>query len=175
MQSCNFTIAVTRSIELHWLLPPSRYILHFSDNLSHLPFLLKFFATITIALAIRCESIRFLPGTSRSPDAIYVRILVPLTTRLMFNSKLYFGAVIWAFALEAIALCSRCIRLLRLFRVGARAGTGTARGARVTALSSQAIFHFTNYNIDGTYGHSILKYIFYQNNDNVIMEIVYQI
>lgn len=115
------------------------------DDLSHLPFLLKFFATITVALAIRREPVGLLPGTPRPPDAVYVRILVPFATRLMFNSKLCFGAVIRAFALEAIALCSRCIRLLRLFRVGARSGTGTARGARVAALSSQAIFYFTNY------------------------------
>lgn len=143
---CNLAIAVTRSAELHRSLPPSRRILHSPDDLSHLPFLFKFFVTtITVALAICREPVGFLPGTPGSPDAVYVRILVPLATRLMFNSKLCFSAVIRAFALEAIALCSRCIRLLRLFRVGAWSGAGTARGARVTALSSQAIFHFTNY------------------------------
>ena len=145
--SCNLAITVTHSAELHRSLlstyPPLLLLLLlllFSpDDLSHLPFLLKLFATITVALAIRCEPIRFFPGTPGPPNAVYVRILVPLATRLMFNSKLCFGAVIRAFALEAIALCSRCIRLLRLFRIGAWSGTGTARGARVAALSSQAI------------------------------------
>lgn len=109
-----------RSAELHRSLPPNRRILHSPDDLSHLPFLFKFFVTtVTVTLAIRREPVRFLPGTPGSPDAVYVRILVPLATRLMFNSKLCLSAVIRAFALEAIALCSRCIRLLRLFRVRA--------------------------------------------------------
>lgn len=144
MQFCNLASVVTHSAELHIdrqcrrILRLLLLLLLSSDDLSHLPFLLKFLATVTVALAIRREPVRFLPGTPGPPDAVYVRILVPLATRLMFNSKLCFGAVIRAFALEAIALCSRCIRLLRLFRVGARSGTGTARGARVAALSSQA-------------------------------------
>jgi len=135
---------VTHSAELHTDRYCRRVLLLLSpDDLSHLPFLLKFLATITVALAIRREPVGFLPGTPGPSDAVYVRILVPLATRLMFNFKLCFGAVIRAFALEAIALC-RCIRLLRLFRVRSRSRTGTARGARVAALSSQAIFHFTN-------------------------------
>lgn len=145
---CNLAVVRSQSAELHRSLRRRVDIITSSSppaNLSHLPFLLKFFATVTVALAIRREPVGFLPGTPGSPDAIYIRILVPLATRLMFNSKFCFGAVIRAFALEAIALCSRCIRLLRLFRVGARSGTGTARGARVAALSSQAIFYFTNY------------------------------
>lgn len=111
----------------------------------YLPFLLEFLATIAVALAIRSESLGLLPGTPGSPDAVYVRILVPFANRLMFNSKLCFCAVIRAFALETIILCSRCVWLLWLIGIRAWSGTGTARGAGVTALSSQGMFHFTDY------------------------------
>lgn len=106
----------------------------------YLPFLLVFFTTIAVAPAICSESFWFFSWTPGPPDAIYVRILVPLAT--MFNSNLCLCAVIWAFALEAITVC-RCIRLLWLFWIRAWTGTGTARGARVTALSSRAMFHIS--------------------------------
>lgn len=106
----------------------------------YLPFLLEFLATIAIALAIRGESLGLLSGTTGSPDAVYVRILVPFAIRLMFNSKLCFCAVIRAFALETIILCSRCVWLLWLFGIRAWSGTGTARGTGVTALAARECF-----------------------------------
>lgn len=106
----------------------------------YLPFLLVFFTTIAVTPAIRGEPFRLFPWTSGPSDAIYVRILVPLAT--MFNPNFCLCAVIWAFALEAITVC-RCIRLLWLFWIRAWPGTGTARGARVTALSSRAMFHIS--------------------------------
>lgn len=110
----------------------------------YLPFFLEFLATIAVALAICGEPLWLFSGTPGSPDAIYVRILVPFAARFMFKSKLCLSAVIWAFALEAITLC-RCIRLVRFFRIRAWSRTGTARRARVTMLASQAVFYFTNY------------------------------
>lgn len=106
----------------------------------YLPLLLVFLATITVALAVRGKPFRLFSWSPGPPDAIYVRILVPFAT--MFNSNLCLCAVIWAFALEAITVC-RCIWFLWLFWIRAWTGTGTARGARVTALSSRAMFHIS--------------------------------
>lgn len=124
----------------------------------YLPLLFEFLATVAVALAIRGEPFRLLPGTPGSPDAIYVRIFVPFATGLMFNPNLCLCAVIWAFALEAITLC-RCVRLLWLFRIRAWPGTGTARGAGVTALAAGQCVHYTSYAWTIIYRRSISKRI----------------
>lgn len=95
-----------------------------------LPLFLMLLSTLTVTLSGCSEPLGFLPRATRTPDSIDIWILVPLTTSFLM-SVLCFCAVIWAFALEAIALC-RCIGFIWLSRFWTWRWTRATRGTGVT-------------------------------------------
>lgn len=71
-------------------------IVHYLRKISrmYLPLFLEFLGTVAVALATCREPLGLFPGTPGPPDAIYVRILIPLAARFVFKPKLCLSAVI---------------------------------------------------------------------------------